>query len=377
MHMILTKLKVPFLDLKVQYQSLKKEMDGAIQAVINDLAFIGGRYVAEFEKAFAGKSGTKNCIGVGNGTDAIYVALRCLGISSGDEVITTAASWISTSETVSQTGAMPVFVDIDPDYYHINPSKIEAKITKNTKAILPVHLYGQPAAMLEIQKIAKDHKLHLIEDCAQAHFATIGRQFVGTFGVAGTFSFYPGKNLGAYGDAGAVVTNDDALTMKIRMFANHGSIVKHVHEFEGVNSRLDGIQAAVLSVKFPHIDEWNEKRRQNAHAYNDLLRNITEVITPKQRPGVRHIYHVYAIRAKRRDDLAKYLNEHGIQTNLHYRDPLPLMGAYKRFNHRADEFPVAKMVLDEILSLPMYPELTQSAMQYVAETIKSFYSKKR
>jgi dTDP-4-amino-4,6-dideoxygalactose transaminase len=238
-------MKVPFVDLKVQYQDIKPEIDDAIKSVIADTAFVRGKYVAEFEKAYAEKNGIKHCISVSNGTDAIYTSLKALGIGPGDEVITVANSWISTSETITQAGARVVFADIEPDYYTIDVSKIEEKITSCTKAIIPVHLFGQPAEIDSIKRICDEHNLYLIEDCAQA-----------------PFSFYPGKNLGAYGDAGAIITNDDELAEKVRMFANHGSLKKHEHQIEGINSRMDGLQAAVLSVKLPYINEWNEKRYQ-------------------------------------------------------------------------------------------------------------------
>ncbi|MGB7295408.1 MAG: DegT/DnrJ/EryC1/StrS family aminotransferase, partial [Candidatus Aminicenantales bacterium] len=238
-------MNIPFVDLKAQYQALKGEIDAAIQSVIDKAAFVGGPHVQEFEIGFADKYGVKHCISCANGTDAIYITLKALGIGPGDEVITVANSWISTSETISQTGARPVFVDIDPDYYHIDSQKIEEKISSKTKAVIPVHLFGQPACIEEIKTICKKHRLLLIEDCAQAHFATYKSQKVGTFGIAGTFSFYPGKNLGAYGDAGSIITDDDHLAEHARMFANHGSLRKHQHNMEGINSRLDGIQAAI------------------------------------------------------------------------------------------------------------------------------------
>ena len=245
-------LNVPFVDLKAQYRSLKPEIDAAIQSVIDNTAFIGGSHVEAFEKAYASKLGLKHCVSCANGTDAIYIALKALGVGPGDEVITVANSWISTSETITQAGARPVFVDIDR-YFHLQPAGIEAKITRRTKAVIPVHLYGQPAAIDEVKSVCDAHGLPLIEDCAQSHFATFGGRNTGTFGLAGTFSFYPGKNLGAYGDAGALVTDDDDFARRARLYANHGSLRKHIHEIEGINSRLDAIQAAVLTVKLePH-----------------------------------------------------------------------------------------------------------------------------
>ncbi len=367
-------MNVPFVDLKAQYQSLKPAIDEAIQAVIANTAFIGGRYVDGFEKAYAEKYGVKHCVSCANGTDAIYITLKALGIGPGDEVVTVANSWISTSETVTQTGARPVFVDID-EYFHIDPAKVEAKITKRTKAILPVHIYGQPAAIDAIQRIADAHGLPLVEDCAQSHFATFGGRKTGTFGVAGTFSFYPGKNLGAYGDAGAVVTNDDGLARKIRLFANHGSLQKHIHEIEGINSRLDAIQAVVLNAKLPHIEDWNKARHEHGLRYNALLEGIPGVKTPKLRANAFHIFHVYSVRVPRRDALAEHLKVKGVATGIHYPVALPFMPAYAYLGHKPADFPAAHAAQDEILSLPMYPELADAQIEYVAASIREFYEK--
>jgi dTDP-4-amino-4,6-dideoxygalactose transaminase len=367
-------MNVPFVDLKVQYQSLKPEIDAAIQSVIDNTAFIGGKYVEAFEKTYAQKYGVKHCVSCANGTDAIYIALKALGIGPGDEVITVANSWISTSETITQTGAGPVFVDID-EYFHINPAKIEKKITKKTKAVIPVHLYGQPAAIDAIKRICDAHGLPLIEDCAQSHFATFGGRYAGTFGLAGTFSFYPGKNLGAYGDAGALITNDDDFARKARLFANHGSLQKHIHEIEGINSRLDAIQAVVLSVKLKRIDEWNKARHAHGLKYNALLSGIAGVKCPKVRDNAFHIFHVYSLRAPDRDKLADYLKSNGISTGIHYPTALPFMPAYSYLKHKPSDFPVAYECQGEILSLPMYPELSDGQIEYVAQTIKEFYAK--
>lgn len=366
-------MEVPFVDLKAQYQDIKPEIDDAIKSVIADTAFVRGKYVAEFEKAYAEKYGIKHCISVSNGTDAIYTSLKALGIGPGDEVITVANSWISTSETITQAGARVVFADIEPDYYTIDVSKIEEKITSRTKAIIPVHLFGQPAEIDSIKRICDEHNLYLIEDCAQAHFASYKEQLVGTFGIAGTFSFYPGKNLGAYGDAGAIITNDDELAEKVRMFANHGSLKKHEHQIEGINSRMDGLQAAVLSVKLPYINEWNGKRYRNAHLYSELLADVEEVVTPKIRPDASHIFHVYVIRTKERDELQNYLGEYSISTSIHYPVALPFMQAYGYLEHKPEDFPIAYQYQDEILSLPMYPELSKSSIFYVVDRIKEFY----
>jgi len=366
-------MNIPFVDLKVQYLSLKSELDAAIHSVIEKTAFIRGPFVEEFEKSFAGKYGVKHCISCANGTDAIYITLKALGIGPGDEVITVANSWISTSETITQAGAKPVFADIEPDYYHIDPQRIEEKVTPRTKAVIPVHLFGQAARIDDIQKICEKHNLFLIEDCAQAHFATYKSRKVGTFGIAGTFSFYPGKNLGAYGDAGAIITSDDALATRALMFANHGSLRKHTHEIEGINSRMDGIQAAILSVKLRYLDGWNLSRNKNALIYNDLLSGIPQVKTPKTHENSLHIFHLYVVRVEKRDELASFLKSKRIETGIHYPTALPFMPAYKYLGHQAKDFPMAHKYQGEIISLPMFPELKNDEIEYIADSIREFY----
>jgi len=365
-------MNVPFVDLKAQYLKIKSEIDPAIQSVINETAFIGGKYVEGFEKAYAEKYGVKHCVSCANGTDAIYVTLKALGIGPGDEVITVANSWISTSETITQAGAKPVFVDID-EYFHIDPAQIGSKITKKTKAVIPVHIFGQPVDISAVKAICDRYNLRLIEDCAQSHFATFRGQKTGTFGIAGTFSFYPGKNLGAYGDAGAIVTDDDEFARKARLFANHGSLQKHIHEIEGINSRLDSIQAVVLQSKLRHIDDWNKARNSHALKYNALLGDVKQIQCPKLRPDAFHIFHLYVVRAERRDDLAAFLKTKGVFTGIHYPTSLPLMPAYRYLRHQPSDFPVAYECQDQILSLPMYPELTEEQIIYVTDTIKAFY----
>lgn len=366
-------MNFPFVDLKAQYNSIKDEIDATIQNVINETAFIKGKYVQYFEEEYASAYDVKHCISCANGTDAIYIALKALGIGLGDEVITVANTWISTSETITQTGSTPVFVDIHPDYYNIDVSKIEEKITSKTKAIIPVHLFGQPAEMDGIMDICKRHNLQIIEDCSQAHFAELKKQKVGTMGIAGTFSFYPSKNLGAYGDAGAIISNDDKFAQKARMFANHGSLKKHEHEFEGINSRLDGLQAAILSVKLQHIHEWNQKRLEHALEYNELLNGIDCIEIPRIHSDVKHVFHLYVIRAQRRDELKTFLKEKGISTEIHYPTSLPYLKAYEYLGHSVEDFPIAYCYQDIILSLPMFPELTSDQIYHVADTIKVFY----
>lgn len=369
-------MDVPFVDLEAQYQNLRPEIDDAIQAVINDTAFVRGPYVSDFEQEYAEAYDVEHCITVANGTDAIYVVLRMLGIGQGDEVITVANSWISTSETIGQTSAKPVFVDIEPDYFNIDVDQIERKITKDTKAIIPVHLYGQPAKIDAVMEIAEAYDLFVIEDTAQAHFAEYRKQLVGTYGIAGTFSFYPGKNLGAYGDAGAIVTDNDELARRCRMFSDHGASKNHDHEIEGINSRLDGIQAAVLSVKLSHIHEWNHARYENAQLYTELLQGIPGITPPLVREDASHVFHLYVIRVdKGREDLSEFLNARGISTSIHYPTALPFLKAYEHRNHRASEFPVAHDYQDRILSLPMYPELTEEMIEYIASSILEWTNK--
>lgn len=367
-------MNVPFLDLQVQYQNHKEAIDKAIHNVISETAFIKGKYVTEFESNFAKAYGVKHCIGVADGTAAIYIALKMLGIKSGDEVIVPACTWISSSETITQAGAKPIFVDIEPDYYTIDVSKIEKAITKNTKAIITVHLYGQTSDLKRIKEICDKNKLFLIEDCAQSHFAEFEEQKVGTFGDVATFSFYPGKNLGAYGDAGAIITNDDKLAEKIRMYANHGALIKHQHEMEGVNSRLDGLQAAILSAKLPHIHKWNEQRLQNALYYNKLLSEIKELECPAIRENAKHIFHLYVVRVNRREQLQEFLKKNGIETQIHYPTPLPFLKAYEYLAHTEGDFPVASKYKDKILSLPLYPEMEKEQIDYVFNKIKEFYT---
>lgn len=369
------KMKIPFVDLKAQYLSIKAEIDHAIEKTISETDFIRGKSVAAFEKQFAEACGMKHCIGVANGTDAIYIVMKMLGISEGDEVITVANSWISTSETITQAGARVVFVDTDPDYFSIDINKIEEKITSKTKAIIPVHLYGQPAEVDKIKLLCDKHKLFMIEDCSQSHFAKINNQLIGIFGIASTYSFYPGKNLGAYGDAGAITTNDDELAKKARMYANHGQLVKHQHEMEGINSRLDGLHAAILSAKLPYINKWNNARAAHAKYLTENLKDIKQIQCPKIRPGSSHIFHVYCIKADRRAELQQFLKDNMIETAIHYPTPLPFMKAYNYLNHTEKDFPVCAANMRKILSLPMFPEMSKEQMDYVISKIKEFYSK--
>ena len=367
-------MNIPFVDLKAQYESIKEEIDSAIAAVISKTAFIGGPFAQSFEEKFADFCGVKHCIGVGNGTDALFIALKALGIGKGDEVITVANSFIATSEAITATGAGVVFVDIEPVTYNIDTNRIEEKINDRTRAIIPVHLYGQPADMAPILALAEKHGLKVIEDAAQAHGAQYKGRTIGSMGDAACFSFYPGKNLGAYGDAGSVVTNDDDLAAKIRMIANHGRVKKYDHDMEGVNSRLDGIQGAVLEIKLKYLPEWTENRRKNAYLYNERLRQ-TGLVTPMEIGDIKAVYHLYVVRLKNgsREAFQNFLKENGIATGIHYPIALPNLNAYQYLNHAESDFPEATKASKEIVSLPMFPELTEQQIDYVTQKIKTFH----
>jgi len=367
---------IPFVDLKLQYVTIKTEIDKAISEIIDNTAFIGGSALNRFEENYKNYCNIKHCIGVGNGTDAIRIALYALGIGGvGDEVILPVNTFIATSEAVTQTGARVVFVDNEPETYNIDVSKIEAAITERTKAIIVVHLYGQIAEMDALMEIARKYNLRVIEDAAQAHSATYKNRSVGSFGDITTFSFYPGKNLGAYGDAGAIITNDEELAKIMRSYANHGRKEKYTHNIEGINSRLDAIQAAVLDVKLKYLDDWTEKRCKNAQIYNKLLADIPQVITPIQHKYNKAVYHLYVVRVENREKLMAYLKEQGIATGIHYPIPLHLQPAYEYMKLSRGTFPIAENYMDKLLSLPMFAELTEDQIQFIAEKIKEFYNK--
>ena len=365
-------MHVPFVDLHAQYLNMKSEIDAAIAAVIADSSFIRGPHVSSFEQAWAKTLGVKHCISCANGTDALYIALRALDLKKDDEVITSAHSWIATTETITQAGGRVVFCDTDYDTFTIDPDLIESKITSATVGIIPVHLYGQPAAMRAIKAIAKKHNLWIIEDSAQAHLAKSHGQLVGTFGDIATFSFYPGKNLGAYGDAGCIVTNNDHLADWMATFARHGGKGEHV--MEGINSRMDGLQGAVLNAKLRHLAKWTAARREVAAQYDRLLSGVGDIVRPKVAPDRDHVYHLYVIRTEQRDQLRKHLSDHDIQTVLNYPKALPFYPAYAYLKHVPEDFPVAYANQSRILSLPIYPEITQEMISYVASCIRSFFS---
>ncbi len=364
-------MKVPFLDLKKQYNNISEEISKAISNVIENTAFILGKQVSDFENEFASFCTTKYALGLGNGTDAVKFALLAAGVKPGDEVITAPNTFIATTEVIPQIGAKVVFADIDEKTYNLNHSEIEKAISPKTKVIMPIHLYGQCADMDEIIKIGKNYNLQVVEDACQAHGAEYKGKKAGSMGVASAFSFYPGKNLGAFGDAGALVTNSQEISDYVKLLRNHGQIEKNVHQIEGYNSRLDTLQAAILNVKLKYLNEWNEKRRENALYYNQLLKE-TSVITPFEPEWSKAVYHLYVIRIKDRDLLIEKLLEAGIDTGLHYPTPLHLQDACKYLGYKKGDFPIAEKVTDEIISLPMYPELTKEQIEYVAENIIKF-----
>jgi len=365
-------MPVPLADLRLQYHNIKREIDDAIAAVIANNAFIRGPYVDAFEKEFAAAADVKHCVSCANGTDALYLAMAALKIQAGDEVITTAQTWISTSAMITHAGATVVFADTDGVTFTIDPAAVEAAITPRTVGIIPVHLYGQPADMDAIMAIASKHKLWVIEDCAQAHLAQYRGRQVGGFGVAATYSFYPGKNLGAMGDAGAVVTNDPALAERMTMLARHGGLVKHQHRIEGINSRLDGLQAAILSAKLPHLPAWTRARQEAARIYDSGLNQIEDVVVPSVGADRSHVYHLYTIKHPRRDELAMHLNAHGVQTAINYPTALPFLEAYSRLKARPEQFPNAHRDQHSILSLPMFAEITREQQDEVIELVRAF-----
>jgi len=364
-------MKVPFLDLKAQYVSIREEIASGLQQVLDNTAFAGGPFVTRFEKEFASFCQTDFAIGLGSGTDALWAAILGLGIGQGDEVITTPNTFIATAEAISFSGAQPVFVGIDEKTYNMNPELLEDAITPRTKAIMPVHLYGQTADMDPILKIAKKHDLFVIEDACQAHGAEYKSRPAGSIGDAGCFSFYPGKNLGAYGEAGVVVTNNAQLNEKIQMFRDHGQAKKYYHSMIGWNARMDGFQGAVLSVKLKYLNQWNESRRKNARLYNELLANIDGVILPTEADYAKHIYHLYVIRTQNRDAFMAALAENKVFCGIHYPVPLHLQEAYSSLGYKKGDFPVAEKCCEQLVSLPMFPELTPEQIGYVVEKVKS------
>jgi dTDP-4-amino-4,6-dideoxygalactose transaminase len=362
-------MAIPLVDLQAQYRSIQDEIDAAIRRVVESTAFILGPEVSAFEEAFAAYCEARYAVGVDSGTAALFLALKACGIGPGDEVITTPFTFMSTAETISQVGARPVFVDIDLATYNLDPRRIEAAITPRTRAILPVHLYGQPAEMDEILAVAKAHHLWVIEDAAQAHGARYKGRRVGSLGDIACFSFYPSKNLGAYGDGGAVVTSDVNLAARVRSLRDHGRSSKYLHNELGWGFRLDALQAAILRAKLPHLDAWNDARRKRACRYAELLAG-TPVVTPTALPYVEHVYHCYVVRTPRRDEVVRALQARGIGVGIHYPIPLHLQPAYKDLGYASGAFPISEQCSQEVFSLPMYPELTEQQQQEVARAIR-------
>lgn len=370
-----TQLKIPLLDLKAQYLSLKEEIDQAVLGVLESGQYIMGPVVERFEKSIAAYCGTKHAIGVANGTDALLLTLDALGVGPGDEVITSPFTFFASAEVISQVGATPVFVDIEPDTYNLDASKLRAAITPRTKAIIPVHIFGQLADLDEIMAIAKENNLPVIEDACQAIGAVYKGQKAGSIGTAGCFSFFPTKNLGGYGDSGMIVTNDDELAKKIRILRVHGSDPKYYHSMIGYNSRIDPIQAAMLQVKFAHIDEYNEKRRRLAAVYNEVFKDLP-IQLPVHKEGRTPVLHLYIIQTKLRDELIAYLESNGISSGIYYPVPLHRQTVYLDLGYAEGSLPVSEQAAKGTMALPLYPEMSQVMQQRVIEVVLTFFQER-
>lgn len=366
-------MDVPFLDLKAHLPQIRVEIEERFSRIIDNTAFVCGKEVKEFEDTFSKLHSVKYAVGLSSGTDGNLMSMLCCGLGEGDEVILPVNTFIATAEGISHSGAVPVFVDVDERTFDIDVNKIEERITSSTKAINPVHLYGQPADLKPIKEMAEKYSLSVIEDSAQAHIAEYNQRRVGGIGDIASWSFYPGKNLGAWGEAGAVTTNNEEMFIKAKKMRDHGSERKYYHDLIGYNYRMSEFQAAVLNVKMKYIEEWTDMRRVNAAKYNALLDDVEKVITPTELEGVKHVYHLYVVRVKNRDRLQVFLKENGISTGLHYPIPLHLTQAYAHLGYKKGEFPVAEKLAGEILSLPMYPELSVEQIEYVCEKIRAFY----
>jgi len=367
-------VKVPFVDLKRQYLSIKPELESKLLAAARSTNYILGSEVEEFEKEFAYYCGVKYAIGVASGTDALVLALKALGIGCGDEVITVPNTFIATVDAIHRNGAKPVFIDVDPITLNLNVDQIEKKISKKTKAIIVVHLYGQPAELTKVLAVAQSYNLKVIEDACQAHGAVYEGKRVGSYGDVGCFSFYPAKNLGAMGDGGIVVTNSSELAEKLKLLRNYGQKEKNIHKIAGFNSRLDELQAAILKVKLKHLDAWNEKRRKLAEQYTKQLSHLpVNLLSPI--PQGKHVYHLYVIKVKQRNKLKTFLEAKGVSTGIHYPIPIHLQQAYSFLGYDRGSFPHAEQAANEILSLPMFPELSQKELNYVVAQIEEFFSR--
>jgi len=360
---------IPILDLTKQYEQIQAEVEKTVLEVLKSGQYICGKHNKALQEEMAAFCGAKRAIAMNSGTDALHLALRALDIGAGDEVITTAFTFVATTEAIGIVGATPIFADIDPNTFNIDYKELEKKITPKTKAIIPVHLYGQPADMVEIMKIAKKYNLYVIEDCCQAIGAELNGQKVGTFGDVGCFSFFPTKNLGAFGDGGMAITNSDFLADRMLALRNHGGAIRYYHEEIGVNSRLDEVQAAILRVKFPYINSWNQKRKENAYRYNELLKDVADVVCPRELEGTNCVYHQYTIEVPNRDAVHKYLTEHGVGAMLYYPVPLHLQKVHTHLGGKLGDLPVTEEKTTRVLSLPMFPELTEEQQKTVVNTL--------
>ncbi len=378
-------MEVPFLDLKTQYKSIKSEIDSAIQNILDSSSFVLGKAVEEFEREFAKMHNVKYCVALNSGTAGNHVALWSLGIKPDDEIIIPANTFIATAWGATLCGAKPVFVDCEPESYNIDPVKVEAAITDKTRAIVAVHLYGQPANMKALSEIAKKYNVFLVEDAAQAHIAEYDNKKVGNFGNITSFSFYPGKNLGAYGEGGAIITNDEQLATRAKMIRDHGTLEKYQHKIFGHNYRMEGLQGAILGVKLKYISEWTEKRRDVAQKYNENLQGIEFLELPAEKPNLKHVYHLYVIQVlgerdvkatAGRDNLASKLKEKGISTGLHYPIPLHLQECFKYLGFKKGDFPVSESLSDACLSLPIYPEISNDQIECVSTNIINIMKQK-
>lgn len=369
-------MNIPLIDLKSQYKHIKKDISPKIKDVINSASFIKGPYLNTFEKNFATFIGAKYCVGVASGTDALYLSLVALDIKAGDEVILPANTFIATAYAVLYSGAKPILIDVEEDTYNIDVNLIERAITKKTKAIIPVHLYGNPAEMTKIKQLAKKYNLYILEDACQAHGAKYKNKSAGNLGDLAAFSFYPGKNLGAYGDGGAITTNSFQLATKIRKLREYGSLSKYDYEIIGFNSRLDGLQAAILNVKLLNLHTWNDKRRNAAAYYSKQLeKKVKDIIVPTEKASQNSVFHLYVIRTSKRNALQKYLESHGVQSGIHYRIPLHLQKSLQSLGYKKGDFPTTEKLSNEILSIPLYPEITKKQQDYVIRQLKEFFIK--
>ena len=367
-------MKIPYLDLKRQYNAIQKDVDRAVNAVLSSHHFVGGSGVTSFESSFAKTHHADHCVGVGNATDALFIILKALKIGAGDEVIVPAHGWLSAAEMVSLTGAKVVFADVELETFGIDPVSVASKINSKTKAIIAIHLYGQICKIEELYQLSQQHEIHLIEDCAQSHFASLKGGLAGSWGIASAFSFYPSKVLGAYGDGGAILTNNKELALDCRKFASHGGLNKNDHQIKGINSRLDTLQAEVLSLKLNYVEEWIESRRVIAEFYSQSLEGIGDLSVPTIPDHSKPNFHIYAIRTTHRDALKSYLEKAGVNTEVHYPIATPFTVAFNDSNYGSEDFPVSYKLQNEVLSLPIYPELTEEELAYIVQQIKLFFT---